>query len=150
MYKRQYVDYAHTPDALSNVLETLRALGPNRIITVFGCGGDRDVLKRAPMAKAAEEASDFCILTSDNPRTEEPQQILDDAEKGFSGSGYEVIEDRRLAIKRAIRLADERDIVLIAGKGHEDYQEIHGVRHSFDDRMMAVGFIREKAEGGKE
>lgn len=147
---RVFVDYAHTPDALSNVLETLRALGPNRIITVFGCGGDRDALKRAPMAKAAEAGSDFCILTSDNPRTEGPQQILDDAVKGFAGSGYEVIEDRRLAIKRAIRLADERDIVLIAGKGHEAYQEIHGVRHSFDDRVMAVGFIREKAEGGKE
>ena len=102
------------------------------------------------MAKAAEEGSDFCILTTDNPRTEEPQQILDDAEKGFLGSDHEVIEDRRLAIKRAIRLADERDIVLIAGKGHEAYQEIQGVRHNFDDRKMAVGFIREKAEGGEK
>ncbi len=145
---RVYVDYAHTPDALANVLETLKQLGPNRIITVFGCGGDRDGTKRAPMARAAEVGSDLCVLTSDNPRTEDPQQILKDAAKGFLGSSYEVIEDRKLAIKRAIGLAEERDIILIAGKGHEAYQEIEGVRHDFDDRRIAAGAIRAKAEGG--
>ncbi len=146
---RVFVDYAHTPDAIASVLKTLRDLGPNRIITVFGCGGDRDTGKRAMMAKAAEDQSDLCILTTDNPRTEPPAQILEDVEKGFQSHNYEVIEDRRLAIKRAIRLAEERDIVLIAGKGHETYQEIDGVRHEFDDRRTAVNFIREKAEGGE-
>jgi UDP-N-acetylmuramoyl-L-alanyl-D-glutamate--2,6-diaminopimelate ligase len=145
---RVFVDYAHTPDALVNVLTTLRALQPARIITVFGCGGDRDVTKRAPMAAAAEAGSDLCILTSDNPRTEEPRQILADAVKGFLGSAYEVVEDRRVAIKRAISLAGERDIILIAGKGHEAYQEINGFRHDFDDRLIAAGFITEKSEGG--
>lgn len=145
---RVFVDYAHTPDALVNVLTTLRALQPARIITVFGCGGDRDMSKRAPMAAAAEAGSDLCILTSDNPRTEEPRQILADAVKGFLGSAYEVVEDRRVAIKRAISLAGERDIILIAGKGHEAYQEINGVRHDFDDRLIAAGFITEKSEGG--
>ncbi len=147
---RVFVDYAHTPDALTNVLETVRDLRPNRIIIVFGCGGDRDVTKRAPMAAAAEAGSDFCILTSDNPRTEDPEQILSDAAKGFLDTTHEVIEDRRLAIKRAIRLAEARDIVIIAGKGHEAYQEIDGVRHDFDDRRIAVGLIREKAEGGSK
>lgn len=145
---RVFVDYAHTPDALVNVLTTLRALQPARIITVFGCGGDRDMSKRAPMAAAAEAGSDLCILTSDNPRTEEPREILADAVKGFLGSAYEVVEDRRVAIKRAISLAGERDIILIAGKGHEAYQEINGVRHDFDDRLIAAGFITENSEGG--
>lgn len=145
---RVFVDYAHTPDALANVLATLRALEPARLITVFGCGGDRDMTKRAPMAAAAEKGGDFCILTSDNPRTEDPQQIIDDAVEGFLGSNYEIILDRRVAIKRAINLAGERDIILIAGKGHETYQEINGVRHEFDDRKIAAGFITEKSEGG--
>ncbi|HRQ91043.1 MAG TPA: UDP-N-acetylmuramoyl-L-alanyl-D-glutamate--2,6-diaminopimelate ligase, partial [Bacteroidia bacterium] len=145
---RVFVDYAHTPDALSNVLTTLRALQPARIITVFGCGGDRDTTKRAPMAAAAEEGSDLCILTSDNPRTEDPQLILTHAAKGFSRSAHEIVEDRREAIRRAILLAGERDIVLIAGKGHETYQEINGVRHDFDDRRIATGFIARKSEGG--
>ncbi len=145
---RVFVDYAHTPDALSNVLSTLKALNPNRIITVFGCGGDRDSSKRPLMAAAAESGSDLCLLTSDNPRTEDPQRILAGAAKGFLRGGHEVIEDRREAIRRAIDLAGERDIVLIAGKGHETYQEIDGVRHDFDDRRIAAGFIHRKAEGG--
>lgn len=145
---RVFVDYAHTPDALANVIATLKSLEPERLITVFGCGGDRDVTKRAPMAAAAEAGSDLCILTSDNPRTEDPQQILGDAEEGFIRDSYEVIEDRRLAIKRAISLAGERDIVLIAGKGHETYQEVHGVKHEFDDRRIARGFIDWKAQQG--
>jgi len=145
---RVFVDYAHTPDALTNVLSTLRALEPNRIITVFGCGGDRDSTKRPLMAAAAEAGSDLCILTSDNPRTEDPKKILSDAARGFIRGGHEVLEDRWDAIRRAINLAGERDIVLIAGKGHESYQEINGVRHDFDDRKVAAGFVGRKAEGG--
>ncbi|MBU6179191.1 MAG: UDP-N-acetylmuramoyl-L-alanyl-D-glutamate--2,6-diaminopimelate ligase [Verrucomicrobia bacterium] len=146
---RVFVDYAHTPDALTNVLSTLRALEPNRIITVFGCGGDRDSKKRPLMAAAAEAGSDLCILTSDNPRGEDPGKILSDAARGFSRGGHEVREDRRAAIGRAIELAGQRDIVLIAGKGHESYQEIKGVRHDFDDRKVAAGFIHRKAEGSE-
>lgn len=145
---RVFVDYAHTPDALANVLETLRGLQPARLITVFGCGGDRDVTKRAPMARAAEIGSDYCILTSDNPRTEDPTQIIADAAKGFLKNDHEAVEDRRSAITRAIELAGERDIVLIAGKGHEPYQEIDGVRHEFDDRKVAARCIDDKAERG--
>lgn len=145
---RVFVDYAHTPDALVNVLHTLRGLNPNRIITVFGCGGDRDSTKRAPMAAAAEANSDCCILTSDNPRTEDPKKILADAAKGFLRGGHDIIEDRREAIRHAINEAGERDIVLIAGKGHETYQEIDGVRHPFDDRKIAAAYIGKKAEGG--
>jgi len=147
---RVFVDYAHTPAALTNVLETLRELEPNRIITVFGCGGDRDVTKRAPMARAAELGSDLCVLTSDNPRNEPPARILEEAAEGFERQGHEIIEDRRMAIKRAVRLAGERDIVLIAGKGHETYQEVEGVRHEFDDRRVANDFINQRAEGGSE
>ena len=147
---RVFVDYAHTPDALANVLSTLRALDPSRIITVFGCGGDRDVTKRPLMARAAEEGSDLCVLTSDNPRTEDPVKIISDTEEGFLGGGYESIIDRAEAIERAISIAEERDIVLIAGKGHEPYQEIDGVLHDFDDRKVAARLINEKAErGGK-
>ncbi|MEM1441510.1 MAG: UDP-N-acetylmuramoyl-L-alanyl-D-glutamate--2,6-diaminopimelate ligase [Verrucomicrobiota bacterium] len=147
---RVFVDYAHTPDALVSVLETLRGLRPERIITVFGCGGDRDVLKRPLMARAAEEGSEVCVLTSDNPRTEDPEAILEDAKKGFKESDYEVEADRATAIERAIDMAGERDIVLIAGKGHETYQEIDGVRHDFDDRKVAASCINRKAErGGK-
>lgn len=145
---RVFVDYAHTPDALVNVLGNLRKLNPNRIITVFGCGGDRDTSKRAPMALAAESNSDHCILTSDNPRSEDPKKILADAAKGFLRGGHDILEDRREAIRRAINLAGERDIVLIAGKGHETYQEIDGVRHDFDDRRIAAAYIGKKAEGG--
>ncbi len=147
MNYRVYVDYAHTPDALVNVLKTLKELEPQRIITVFGCGGDRDKVKRPKMGAAAEEGSDFSILTSDNPRTEDPERILRDAEAGLQSDRYEVIADRRDAIERAINMAEERDIVLIAGKGHEAYQEIDGVRHEFDDRQTARNCIAARAEG---
>jgi UDP-N-acetylmuramoyl-L-alanyl-D-glutamate--2,6-diaminopimelate ligase len=146
---RVFVDYAHTPDALANVLSTLRALAPRRLITVFGCGGDRDTTKRPLMAAAAEAGSDLCILTSDNPRTEDPARIIAQAAKGFSKAAHETVEDRREAIRRAINLAGERDIVLVAGKGHETYQEIDGVRHEFDDRRVASNFIAKKAEEGQ-
>jgi UDP-N-acetylmuramoyl-L-alanyl-D-glutamate--2,6-diaminopimelate ligase len=147
---RVFVDYAHTPDALINATGTLRELIPNQLITVFGCGGDRDRTKRPPMARAAEQGSDLCILTSDNPRSEDPDQILADAKEGFKGRDYEIIPDRREAIRRAIELAGERDIVLIAGKGHETYQEIDGVKHDFDDRQEARNAIVARAETPRE
>jgi len=141
-----FVDYAHTPDALVNVLKTLRVLRPNRIITVFGCGGDRDRVKRPLMARAAEQGSDICILTSDNPRMEDPKQIIADARKGFTGKNFGEIEDRAQAIRTAISNASPGDIVLVAGKGHEDYQDIKGVKHPFDDRKVAKVAINSRRE----
>ena len=134
------VDYAHTDDALINVLRTARSVAPQgRVITVFGCGGDRDRSKRAPMGEAAASLSDVVILTSDNPRTEDPEQILADVETGLRASGkpYQKIADRRQAIHEAIAEAGEKDLVLIAGKGHEDYQLIGREVLHFDDREVA-------------
>jgi UDP-N-acetylmuramyl-tripeptide synthetase len=135
------VDYAHTDDALLNVLRTARdVVAGGRIITVFGCGGDRDSSKRAPMGEAAASLSDVVILTSDNPRTEDPEKILSDVERGMHSAGakpYEKIADRRAAILRAIAQARSHDLVLIAGKGHEDYQLIGGKVFHFDDREVA-------------
>ncbi len=141
-----FVDYAHTPDGLVNALSSARALRPSRIITVFGCGGDRDRTKRPLMARAVEEGSDISILTSDNPRTEEPKQIMEDARKGFSKASHTLIEDRRQAILAAIKNASEGDLILIAGKGHETYQDIQGVKHPFDDRRIARGYLNQRRE----
>jgi UDP-N-acetylmuramoyl-L-alanyl-D-glutamate--2,6-diaminopimelate ligase len=133
-----FVDYAHTPDGFENALRTARALRPRRLITVFGCGGDRDRTKRPKMAAAAEAGSDICVLTSDNPRTEDPEQILNDAKAGFARpQKHAIIADRREAIRTALENAWEGDLVLIAGKGHEDYQDIQGKKHPFDDRKIA-------------
>jgi UDP-N-acetylmuramoyl-L-alanyl-D-glutamate--2,6-diaminopimelate ligase len=132
------IDYAHTPDALMNVLKTIKEIvsdGGN-IITVVGCGGDRDAQKRPEMAKIACEWSNKVILTSDNPRSEEPDEIIAQMKKGVditSAKKTLAITDRREAIKTACALANSGDIVLIAGKGHEKYQEIKGVKHPFDD-----------------
>jgi UDP-N-acetylmuramoyl-L-alanyl-D-glutamate--2,6-diaminopimelate ligase len=133
------VDYAHSDDALLNVLRTAREVTKGKIITVFGCGGDRDASKRAPMGEAAGFLSDVVILTSDNPRTEDPDQILADAEAGIQKTGkpYEKIADRREAINQAIAQARTDDLVLIAGKGHEDYQIIGREVFHFDDREVA-------------
>ena len=128
-----FVDYAHTPDALENVLRSLRQLSPARIITVFGCGGDRDHSKRPLMAAAAEQNSDKVIVTSDNPRSEDPMAILRETEKGLRGSGHEIYVDRESAIRRAVELAGPGDFILVAGKGHENYQETATGRHPFDD-----------------
>jgi UDP-N-acetylmuramoyl-L-alanyl-D-glutamate--2,6-diaminopimelate ligase len=135
------VDYAHTPDALLNVLATIKKLkkGFEQVITVVGCGGDRDKTKRPVMAEAACEYSDKAIFTSDNPRSEDPAQIIKDMEAGLSAAAkrrYISIVDRREAIKTAISLAKPEDIILIAGKGHEKYQEIKGVRNHFDDKEV--------------
>jgi UDP-N-acetylmuramoyl-L-alanyl-D-glutamate--2,6-diaminopimelate ligase len=143
-----FVDYAHTPDGLINALSSARALRPTRIITVFGCGGDRDRTKRPLMAKAVEDGSDIAILTSDNPRTEDPKQIFEDTRKGFTKQAHAVIPDRKEAIRTAIKNAQAGDLIVIAGKGHEPYQEINGVRHDFDDRKVARGFLNQRREEG--
>jgi UDP-N-acetylmuramoyl-L-alanyl-D-glutamate--2,6-diaminopimelate ligase len=139
-----YVDYAHTDDALTNVLSTLRDLRPRRLLVVFGCGGDRDRAKRPLMARAAEQLADYAIVTSDNPRSEDPEAILSDILQGMRGSAHETITDRKEAIHRAISLAESGDIVLIAGKGHENYQEINGQRTAFDDVSVARNAIEAK------
>jgi UDP-N-acetylmuramoyl-L-alanyl-D-glutamate--2,6-diaminopimelate ligase len=135
------IDYAHTPDALLNVLATIKKLkkGFEQVITVVGCGGDRDKTKRPIMAEAACEHSDKVIFTSDNPRSEDPLQIIKDMEQGLPVAlrrKYISIADRKEAIKTAISLAKAEDLVLIAGKGHEKYQEIKGVKYDFDDRQV--------------
>jgi UDP-N-acetylmuramoyl-L-alanyl-D-glutamate--2,6-diaminopimelate ligase len=144
-----FVDYAHTPDGLVNALNSAKALRPTRIVTIFGCGGDRDRTKRPLMARAVEQGSDIAILTSDNPRTEDPQQIFADTRKGFSGQNYAVVPDRREAILTAIKNAREGDLILIAGKGHEPYQDIQGVKHDFDDRKVARGYLNQRKEEWK-
>jgi UDP-N-acetylmuramoyl-L-alanyl-D-glutamate--2,6-diaminopimelate ligase len=133
------VDYAHTDDALRNVLRTAREVAGGRVVTVFGCGGDRDRTKRAPMGEAAGSLSDVVIATSDNPRTEDPEAILRDVEVGLRASGrpYLKIVDRREAIHRAVAEARAGDIVVIAGKGHEDYQIVGTEKRHFDDREAA-------------
>jgi UDP-N-acetylmuramoyl-L-alanyl-D-glutamate--2,6-diaminopimelate ligase len=135
------VDYAHTPDALLNVLATIKNLkkGYEKVITVVGCGGDRDKTKRPVMGEVACEHSDKAIFTSDNPRTEDPIQILKDMEAGLSAENrrkFISISDRREAIKTAVSLAGKEDIVLVAGKGHEKYQDINGVKTPFDDKEI--------------
>jgi UDP-N-acetylmuramoyl-L-alanyl-D-glutamate--2,6-diaminopimelate ligase len=135
------VDYAHTPDAVQNVLSTIANIrkGTEQVITVLGCGGDRDKTKRPVMAQVACDWSDKVILTSDNPRTEDPSKILEDMEAGVSPTNRRktlTIADRREAIKTACHLAKPGDIILIAGKGHEKYQEINGVKHHFDDKEV--------------
>lgn len=139
-----YIDYAHTEDALRKVLMTVSELTKGRLICVFGCGGDRDAGKRAPMGAAACEFADFSILTSDNPRTEDPRAILQQVEKGFPAgtqSRYQVIMDRREAIERALDLARPGDCVLVAGKGHETYQEFADTVVPFNDRQVVEDYF---------
>ncbi len=150
---RVLVDYAHTPDGLKQVLDTLAELPKQKLICVVGAGGDRDRKKRPLMARIAQELSDTVILTSDNPRTEDPEFILDEMEVGMvggPGATHDRIADRREAIQKAIALAGTGDVVLIAGKGHEDYQEINHVRHPFDDRSEAKNALRTRGFTGGE
>ena len=140
------IDYAHTPDALANVLETINEIRTKneRLITVFGCGGDRDHGKRPEMGKIASSKSTLAIITSDNPRTENPTDIIKEIEAGIEPqffSKYTAIPDRKEAIKMAIKFAEPKDIILVAGKGHETYQEINGVKHHFDDRETIVELL---------
>jgi UDP-N-acetylmuramoyl-L-alanyl-D-glutamate--2,6-diaminopimelate ligase len=143
------IDYAHTPDALENVLATIKKLrkGYEQVITVVGCGGDRDKTKRPIMAQTACDLSDKVILTSDNPRTEDPAQIIADMEAGLNTAAkrkYISIIDRKEAIKAAVAFAKPEDIVLVAGKGHEKYQDINGVKHDFDDKAILLAFFNNK------
>ncbi len=140
------VDYAHTPDALENVLKTAREFTEKRIIVVFGCGGDRDKTKRPVMGRIAGTFADYCVVTSDNPRTENPWDILDEIVPGVEETGcpYEVIEDRRRAIKKAVKEYQPGDVVIIAGKGHEDYQIIGTVKQYFDDRETVLQIIEQE------
>ncbi len=145
---RVFVDYAHTDGSLEAVLRALRPLTPGRIITVFGCGGDRDRGKRPRMGQVAEKGSDHLVVTSDNPRSEDPEAILDDIRAGLERPDETVFEpDRRAAIALGIRMARPHDAVLLAGKGHETYQEIQGERTHFDDREVAREFLAELSVG---
>lgn len=142
------VDYAHTPDALENVLNTIEDIRTKneQLITVVGCGGDRDKTKRPIMAKIASSMSDKAIFTSDNPRTENPEAIIEEMEKGVEPQNFKKtvsILDRKQAIKTACQLANPNDIILIAGKGHETYQEVNGVRHDFDDLQIVTELLQQ-------
>ncbi len=142
------VDYAHTDDALLNTLKTARELTSGRVITVFGCGGDRDKTKREPMGRVAGDNSDLVFVTSDNPRTEDPMTIIRQIETGVktTGTAYSLISDRRDAINQAIAAAAKDDVVIIAGKGHETYQIIEHEKFHFDDSEVALEAIRRRAE----
>ena len=141
------VDYAHTPDALENVLDSVNEIRTKneRLICVFGCGGDRDKEKRPEMGKIATRKATLSIITSDNPRTEQPEQIIKEIEAGVEPqnfSKYTSIPDRKEAIKMAIKFAEPNDIILVAGKGHENYQEINGTKHHFDDKETIIELTR--------
>ena len=142
------VDYAHTDDALLNTLQTAKSLTDGKIITVFGCGGDRDKTKREPMGRVAGSLSDVVVITSDNPRNEDPQRIIDEIEIGVKAekAEYLVVPDRREAIQKAISLAASNDVVIIAGKGHETYQLIGNDKFHFDDREVAAEALQRRAE----
>ena len=131
------VDYAHSPDALERSLNTLQEVSSGKVGVVFGCGGDRDQQKRPIMGRVAEKAADWTVVTSDNPRTEDPQRIVQDISEGFEGTPTKILVDREEAIRWTLHYASSGDVVLIAGKGHETYQEVHGIRSEFDDRLVA-------------
>jgi UDP-N-acetylmuramoyl-L-alanyl-D-glutamate--2,6-diaminopimelate ligase len=140
------VDYAHTPDALENVIKNIQNIrqGQSNIITVVGCGGNRDAAKRPEMGKIASRMSDRCLFTSDNPRNEEPTQIIEEMMVGVSPENLRKvlkITNRKEAIRTACTLASTNDIIVIAGKGHETYQEIAGVKYPFDDREIVKEFF---------
>jgi UDP-N-acetylmuramoyl-L-alanyl-D-glutamate--2,6-diaminopimelate ligase len=156
------VDYAHTPNALKNVLEALQSVRSGRIITIMGCGGDRDRAKRPLMGKEAAAASDFVVVTSDNPRSEDPMDIIRQVEEGVREQGfsastspnnhgplesgrYRIMPDRGEAITWAVNHLETQDILLVAGKGHETYQEIKGVQYPFDDREVLRGALKARS-----
>ena len=140
------LDYAHSPDSLENTLKTIREFAKGRIVTVFGCGGNRDRVKRPIMGRIAGAYSDFAIVTSDNPRFEEPCAIIEEIEAGMTaGAPYICIENRREAIHYAMKNAQSKDVILLAGKGHETYQEICGVKHDFDEKVV-VGEILDELQ----
>ena len=145
------IDYAHSPESLENILQAVKSYTKGRVISVFGCGGDRDTTKRPIMGEISGRIADYTIITSDNPRTEEPEEIVKQIEEGIKKTkgNYEVIVDRTDAIMQAIKMANKRDIVVLAGKGHEPYQEINGKKYPFDERIIVRELI-EKLENNKK
>jgi len=145
------IDYAHSPESLENILNAVKSYTRGRLISVFGCGGDRDSGKRPIMGEISGRIADYTIITSDNPRTEDPAKIVDQIEEGIKKTNgkYEVVVDRTEAIEHAIKMANKRDIIVLAGKGHEPYQEINGEKHPFDERII-VNEIIEKLDGNKK
>ena len=139
------IDYAHTPDGLENVLSSVKGFCKGRLIAVFGCGGDRDPIKRPIMGKIGVELADIAVITSDNPRTEAPMAIIEDILKGVpaQSENYKVIENRPQAIRYAMDIGQKNDIIVLAGKGHETYQEIHGVKHHLDEREVVAAYLEE-------
>jgi len=139
------LDYSHSPDALENILTTVREFARGRVIALFGCGGDRDKGKRPMMGEIGGKLADYCILTSDNPRSEDPMAILNAVEEGIKPTGgeYTIIENRREAIRYALTMGREGDIIVLAGKGHETYQEIKGVKHPFDEKLVVRELLEE-------
>lgn len=137
------IDYAHSPESLQNILQAAKSYTRGRVISVFGCGGDRDSGKRPIMGEISGKIADYTIITSDNPRTEDPQKIVDQIEEGIKKTNgkYEKIVDRIEAIEHAMRMANKRDIIILAGKGHEPYQEINGVKHPFDERIIVRNLV---------
>jgi len=144
-----WIDYAHTPDGLEKVLQSLRDMVKNKIILVFGAGGNRDKGKRPIMGRIAAQLSNYTIITSDNPRYEDPLKIINEIKEGFvsiKNSDFEIVPDRREAIKRSIEIAKDDDAIIIAGKGHEDYQEINGVKYPFSDKDVVVELTKRRFE----
>ena len=137
------IDYAHSPESLENILNAVKSYTRGRVISVFGCGGDRDTTKRPIMGEISGRIADFTIITSDNPRTEDPEKIVSQIEEGIKKTKgkYTVVVDRVEAIKKAISMADKKDIIVLAGKGHEPYQEINGVKYPFDERIIVNSII---------
>ena len=136
------VDYAHTPDGIMNVLTAIKKLPISRLITVFGCGGNRDKTKRPEMCKVATNLSDYTIVTTDNPRNENPEMIIDDIVRGNNSKNITRITDRRSAIEYALSIAKENDVVAILGKGAETYQEINGIKHHFSDYEVVDNYFK--------
>ena len=141
------IDYAHTPDALEKVLRAMREVTDGRLVALFGCGGDRDKTKRPIMGRIAAETADFCVVTSDNPRTEVPEAIIDDILAGIpAGTAMKVIADRPSAIRWAIDNHQPGDVIVLAGKGHETYQEVNGVKRHMDEREIVAEHLQRNGE----
>ena len=140
------IDYAHTAESLENILQATKTYTQGRVICVFGCGGDRDKEKRPRMGEVAGRVASYTIITTDNPRTEKPEDIIKEIEEGIvkTKGKYEVIVDRKKAIERAIKMMNKKDIVILAGKGHETYQEINGKKYPFDEREIVKEILGEK------
>ena len=145
------IDYAHTPESLEKILSTVKIYTKGRVISVFGCGGDRDKNKRPMMGEVSGRVADYTIITSDNPRTEKPEKIVVDIESGIKKTNgkYECIVDRKEAIKKAIKMANKSDIIVLAGKGHEQYQEINKKRYPFDENLIVNEIVDEMIENKK-